>query len=72
ERAAGVAAGRCRAVVRVPWDVRLADGRALAVATIQAYTALVGVLVSGLAEPRQVGPAPADAPPTGPAPAGQR
>jgi MinD-like ATPase involved in chromosome partitioning or flagellar assembly len=51
DKAAGVAAGRCRAIVRVPWDDRLADGRALGTATVHAYTALAGVLVAGLADP---------------------
>ena len=51
DKAAGVAAGRCRAIVRVPWDDRLADGRALGTATVHAYTALAGVPVAGLADP---------------------
>jgi hypothetical protein len=49
EKAAAVATGRCRAIVRVPWDSRLAGEGALGTATVQAYTALAGVLVSGLA-----------------------
>jgi hypothetical protein len=47
--AAAVAAGRCRAVVRVPWDDQLTEGGALGSATIRAHTALVGLIVSGLA-----------------------
>jgi hypothetical protein len=50
ERAAAVAAGRCRAVVRVPYDRQLAAGGALALATVHAYTALAGLLISGLAD----------------------
>jgi hypothetical protein len=56
ERAAGIAIGRCRAVVRVPWDARLWGGGALAAETVRAFTAVAGVLISGLAEAR-----PADA-----------
>jgi len=51
DKAAAVAAGRCRAVVRVPWDDRLAEGRAVGIATVQAYTALSGVLISGIVKP---------------------
>jgi MinD-like ATPase involved in chromosome partitioning or flagellar assembly len=51
DKAAGVAAGRCRAIVRVPWDDRLADGGAVGIATVHAFTALAGVLVAGLAGP---------------------
>jgi hypothetical protein len=51
DRAAAVAAGRCRAVVRVPWDARMSGG-ALGADTVRAYTALAGVVVSGLAGPR--------------------
>ena len=51
DRAAAVAAGRCRAVVRVPWDARMSSG-ALGADTVRAYTALAGVVVSGLAGPR--------------------
>jgi hypothetical protein len=54
DRAAAVAVGRCRAVVRVPWDGRLADGGALGTAAVQACTALAGVLVAGLADPVSV------------------
>jgi hypothetical protein len=69
EQAEGVARGRCRAIVRVPWDDQLrrpgperasgADPGAapparpgaglLGAAAVQAYTALAGVLVAGLA-----------------------
>jgi hypothetical protein len=51
EKAAAVATGRCRALVRVPWDSRLAGEGALGTATVQAYTALAGVLVAGFASP---------------------
>jgi hypothetical protein len=51
DKAAGVAAGRCRAIVRVPWDDRLANGSAVGIATVQAFTALGGVLIAGLANP---------------------
>jgi hypothetical protein len=51
DKAAAVAAGRCRAVVRVPWDGRLADGGAVGIATVQAYTALCGVVIAGVAKP---------------------
>jgi hypothetical protein len=49
DRAAAVAAGWCRAIVRVPWDSGLSGHGPLGVATLHAYTALAGVLVSGLA-----------------------
>ena len=49
DKAAAVAAGRSRAIVRVPWDGRLADGGAVGIATVQAFTALGGVLIAGLA-----------------------
>ncbi len=68
EQAEGVARGRCRAIVRVPWDDQLRKpeperrsggdpvaplarpgGRLLGPAAVQAYTALAGVLVAGLA-----------------------
>jgi hypothetical protein len=71
ERAAGIAIGRCRAVVRVPWDARLSDGGALGAETVRAFTALAGVLVSGMAAS---GPGDArveDTTSTGPEPAGQ-
>lgn len=51
DKAAGVAAGRCRAIVRVPSDDRLAHGSAVGIATVQAFTALGGVLIAGLARP---------------------
>ncbi|HTA08283.1 MAG TPA: hypothetical protein VK836_07235, partial [Streptosporangiaceae bacterium] len=50
-KAASVAAGRCRAIVQVPWDDRLTAGGALGPATVHAYTALAGVLIAGLADP---------------------
>jgi MinD-like ATPase involved in chromosome partitioning or flagellar assembly len=57
--AESVAKGRCRAIVRVPWDDRLspwpATPAALQPQTRLAYTALAGVLVAGL-EPRTAGP----------------
>ena len=57
--AESVARGRCRAIVRVPWDEVLSAGAeapaALAPQTRLAYTALAGVLVAGLA-PRPAGP----------------
>jgi hypothetical protein len=71
ERAAGVAVGRCRAVVRVPWDAGLSGGGALGADTVRAFTALAGVLVAGLAEARPAGGAAPAAPPAGPAPAGR-
>ena len=68
EQAEAVARGRCRAIVRVPWDDQLKKpevkrivggdpvaplarpgGRLLGPAAVQAYTALGGVLVAGLA-----------------------
>jgi hypothetical protein len=57
ERATTVAGGRCRAIVRVPWDGSLGASGQLSTATIHAYTALAGVLVSGLADPALVGSA---------------
>jgi MinD-like ATPase involved in chromosome partitioning or flagellar assembly len=69
EQAEAVARGRCRAIVRVPWDDQLRNtklerrsggdpvaalappgGRLLSPAAVQAYTALAGVLVAGLAD----------------------
>jgi MinD-like ATPase involved in chromosome partitioning or flagellar assembly len=50
DKAVSVAAGRCRALVQVPWDARLADGGALGAAAIHAYTALAGVLIAALAD----------------------
>jgi len=56
-QAESVARGRCRAIVRVPWDDLLSAGAdapaALAPQTRLACTALAGVLVAGLA-PRVV------------------
>jgi hypothetical protein len=53
EHAESVARGRCRAIVRVPWDDMLPVGVAgpstLRPQTRVAYTALAGVLVAGLA-----------------------
>jgi MinD-like ATPase involved in chromosome partitioning or flagellar assembly len=52
-RAESVARGRCRAIVRVPWDDQLATRRheptALQPQTRLAYTALAGVLIAGMA-----------------------
>ena len=57
--AESVAKGRCRAIVRVPWDDLLSawpdTPAALQPQTRHAYTALAGVLVAGLA-PRPAGP----------------
>ncbi len=51
-RAESVARGRCRAIVRVPWDDLLSAGptspAAVGPQTRLAYTALAGVLVAGL------------------------
>jgi MinD-like ATPase involved in chromosome partitioning or flagellar assembly len=53
EAAESVARGRCRAIVRVPWDEMLPVGGAgpstLRPQTRVAYTALAGVLVAGMA-----------------------
>jgi len=83
EHAANVATGRCRAIVKVPWDNHLreyaqgrpparpdaaadtgaagppapADARGLGLlspALNQAYTALAGVLIAGLADPAEL------------------
>jgi hypothetical protein len=58
-RAESVARGRCRAIVRVPWDDLLSSRQAtpqtpqtpqtLQPQTRLAYTALAGVLIAGLA-----------------------
>jgi MinD-like ATPase involved in chromosome partitioning or flagellar assembly len=56
-RATAVAAGRCRAIVRVPWDSSLGARSQLSAPTVHAYTALAGVLVSGLADPALAGSA---------------
>jgi hypothetical protein len=55
DKAAAVAAGRCRAVVRVPWDAGLATPGPLAMPTVQAFTALAGVLIAALAEQSRAG-----------------
>jgi MinD-like ATPase involved in chromosome partitioning or flagellar assembly len=57
ERATTVASGRCRAVVRVPWESNLSGGGQLTLTTVHAYTALAGLLVSGLADPALAGSA---------------
>ncbi|GAA4597433.1 hypothetical protein GCM10023194_72290 [Planotetraspora phitsanulokensis] len=56
EQAEAVASGRCRAIVRVPWEDELAPGRPgpvdvnhLRIGGRRAYVALAGVIVSGLA-----------------------
>jgi MinD-like ATPase involved in chromosome partitioning or flagellar assembly len=49
-KAAAVATGQCRAIVRVPWDAGLGGTGPLGIAAVQAYTALAGVLVSGMAD----------------------
>ena len=67
EQAEALARGRCRAIVRVPWDDHLRNPESqraaaaspgahparaagpLSPATLQAYTALAGVLVASLA-----------------------
>jgi hypothetical protein len=53
ELAESVARGRCRAIVRVPWDDQLPVGAAgpsaLLPQTRVAYTALAGVVIAGLA-----------------------
>jgi hypothetical protein len=68
EQAATIASGRCRAIVKVPWDKGLKElspergpaalaapavpgASLLSPALTQAYTALAGVLVAGLADP---------------------
>ena len=56
-RATTVAAGRCRAIVRVPWDSSIGASGQLSTATVHAYTALAGVLVSGMADPALAGSA---------------
>ena len=62
ESAEAIVAGRCRAIVRVPWEDQLGGqdgpcgGRApLRLRARQALTALTGVLVSGLAAGAEVG-----------------
>lgn len=56
EQAEAVARGRCRAIVRVPWEDDLAPGGAevvepgqLRAAGRRAYLALAGVVVAGFA-----------------------
>jgi len=49
-KAAAVATGQCRAIVRVPWDAGFSGTGPLGIAAVQAYTALAGVLVSGMAD----------------------
>jgi MinD-like ATPase involved in chromosome partitioning or flagellar assembly len=54
EQAEALARGRCRAIVRVPWDDRLKmvpgqPAGTLSEAALQAYTALAGVLAAALA-----------------------
>ena len=63
-RAESVARGRCRAIVRVPYDAQLTTRPAqvrspsgLSVQTRLAYTALAGVVVAGLAIPAAQGTA---------------
>ena len=50
DQAAAVANGRCRAIVRIGFDNALASDGALGVGAIRAYTALAGLLVSGLSQ----------------------
>ncbi len=57
-RAESVARGRCRAIVRVPWDDELKASRPQvpqAPQTRLAYTALAGVVVAGMAAPAPAG-----------------
>ena len=49
-KAAAVATGQCRAIVRVPWEAGFRGTGPLGIAVVQAYTALAGVLVSGMAD----------------------
>ncbi|RGA00613.1 hypothetical protein DI270_033875, partial [Microbispora triticiradicis] len=56
EQAEAVASGRCRAIVRIPWEDELAPGRPgpvdithLRTGGRRAYVALAGVIVNGLA-----------------------
>ncbi|MFC4560532.1 TcpE family conjugal transfer membrane protein [Nocardiopsis mangrovi] len=62
DEAEKVARGRCRAIVRVPWDDHLSAGKvvdvdALRATTRRAHAALGGVLVHGLAGGVGAGPA---------------
>jgi len=50
DQAAAIANGRCRAIVRIGFDSALASGGALGVGAIRAYTALAGLVVSGLSQ----------------------
>jgi hypothetical protein len=50
DQAAAIATGRCRAIVRIGFDSALASDGALGAGPIRAYTALAGLLVSGLAQ----------------------
>lgn len=50
EKAATVATGRCRAIVRVPWDDGLNRRTSLSPAMLHAFSAVAGLLVSGLAD----------------------
>ncbi|MFD0658055.1 MinD/ParA family ATP-binding protein [Thermocatellispora tengchongensis] len=59
EQAEAVARGRCRAIVRVPWEDELAPGRQACVepahlrsAGRRAYLALAGVVIAGFVAPR--------------------
>jgi hypothetical protein len=56
-RAESVARGRCRAIVRVPWDDQLprwtGSPATLLPQTRHAYTALAGVLMAGMAAQAQ-------------------
>jgi MinD-like ATPase involved in chromosome partitioning or flagellar assembly len=57
-RAESVARGRCRAIVRVPWDDELTASRPQVPQTPQtrlAYTALAGVVIAGMAAPAPAG-----------------
>jgi hypothetical protein len=61
ESAEAIVVGRCRAIVRVPWEDQLGgqDGPCAGAAPLrlrarQALTALTGVLVSGLAAGAEV------------------
>jgi len=63
ERAEAIAVGRCRAIVRVPWEDQLGadDGPCAGVVPLRlaprrALTALAGVVVAGLAARRAAGP----------------
>ena len=53
DRTVAVAAGQCRAIVRLPWDDGLAAGQSIGAGAVRAFTALAGVLVAALAEASQ-------------------